>query len=91
MQSWADCITGTHESSFWKQQQRKERRDCCVRAFNRLPVFLRKFIQCCFNRGGVEAERPGSSAAAGLVGDYFISARNTPVCLRLRTWIVQVT
>jgi hypothetical protein len=20
MQSWADCITGTHESSFWKQQ-----------------------------------------------------------------------
>ena len=20
MQSWADCITGTHESSFWKRQ-----------------------------------------------------------------------
>jgi opacity protein-like surface antigen len=20
MQSWADCITGTHVSSFWKQQ-----------------------------------------------------------------------
>jgi|SoiMethySBSTD1v2_1073268.scaffolds.fasta_scaffold135080_2 hypothetical protein len=22
MQSWADCITGTHESSFWKRQVR---------------------------------------------------------------------
>ena len=21
MQSWADCITGTHESSFWKRHQ----------------------------------------------------------------------
>ena len=21
MQSWADCITGTHESSFWKRQR----------------------------------------------------------------------
>src|SRR5450759_3124930 len=21
MQSWADCITGTHESSFWKRQE----------------------------------------------------------------------
>jgi hypothetical protein len=24
-----------------------------------LPVTKKKFIQCCFDRGGVEAERPG--------------------------------
>ena len=25
MQSWADCITGTHVSSFWKRQPKKQR------------------------------------------------------------------
>jgi hypothetical protein len=29
MQSWADCITGTHESSFWKRQDNRGTATMC--------------------------------------------------------------